>query len=399
MNCATAGRRTQDQLSRRHVALTALMAPLLAAGILIGLGPGAASDAGVCVSWTGAQPPSPGNSSHLHGAAVVSPCSAWAVGYYDNGTEDQTLIEHWNGSSWVQQPSPDPSGSGEPNELYGVSATSARNAWAVGFYYNGTADVTLIEHWNGSNWTQQPSPSPGTTQSYLEGVKATSASNAWAVGYYYTGTTYRTLIEHWNGSTWKHVSSPSMGTEDALYSVAAISSKDAWAAGYSYNGTGYSTLIEHWNGSTWKHVSSPNPVGSGETNALLGAAATSPKDAWAVGYSYNGIDYQTVILHWDGRKWKHVTSPNPSTSENILYAVKATSSSNIWAVGFYTNGISTQTLVEHWNGHSWAKVASPTMNSTDSELYAIGASSARSIWAVGVYYNGSQYQGLALHCC
>jgi hypothetical protein len=384
--------------SKWQLALTALMVPLMTAGVLIGLGSGAVS-AGACVSWTGAQPPVPGASSTLDGAAVVSSCSAWAVGYYYNGTAQQTLVDHWNGSSWVQQTSPDPGGTAEPNELLGVSAISTKNAWAAGFYYNGTTDRTMIEHWNGSNWTQQPSPNVGTSTNELQAVKATSASNAWAVGYYSNGTTVLTLILHWNGSTWKRVSSPNAGTADQLYSIAATSAKDAWAVGYYETGTSVKTLILHWNGSTWKHVSSPNPGGSASINLLLGVAATSTKDAWAVGFNLNSVNYQTEILHWNGSTWKHVTSPDPSTTENILYAVKATSSSNVWAVGFYLTGGQEHTLVTHWNGHSWAKVASPTMGSNYSVLSAVGASSSSSIWAVGQYYNGSSDQGLAVHCC
>ena len=63
--------------------------------------------------------------------AVLSPCNAWAVGSYGNGTTDQTLIERWNGSAWKQVPSPDPGGSAVFNILSGVAATSSSNAWAV----------------------------------------------------------------------------------------------------------------------------------------------------------------------------------------------------------------------------------------------------------------------------
>ena len=81
---------------------------------------------------------------------------AWAVGYYFNGMSNQTLVEHWNGKAWKVQPSLNPGGSTPPtlrhqlNQLYGVAATSPTNAWAVGDYYNGTSNQTLIEHWNGT---------------------------------------------------------------------------------------------------------------------------------------------------------------------------------------------------------------------------------------------------------
>jgi hypothetical protein len=42
-------------------------------------------------------------------------------------------------------------------QLSGVAATSASNAWAVG-YTGSTSPKPLIEHWNGTAWTRVPSP-------------------------------------------------------------------------------------------------------------------------------------------------------------------------------------------------------------------------------------------------
>src|SRR5437868_6734376 len=86
-------------------------------------------------------------------------------------------------------------------QLHAVTATSPRNAWAVGTL---GGKHTLVEHWNGSSWRVQASPNE-STYNYLYGVSATAASNAWAVGYSQNsvgcGSCSRTLIEHWNGSS------------------------------------------------------------------------------------------------------------------------------------------------------------------------------------------------------
>ena len=185
--------------------LRILVALLLSAGALAGITPVVASastveaSASTCVGWTGVQPPSPGTDSNsLLGVAVVSPCNAWAVGDYYNGTADQTLIEHWNGTSWKQVTSPNAGGSSHDNVLNGVAATSSTNAWAVGYFYNGAADQTLIEHWNGTAWKQVTSPNPGGSSdgNFLDAVAATSSTNAWAVGDYFNGTEYQTLASH-----------------------------------------------------------------------------------------------------------------------------------------------------------------------------------------------------------
>ena len=72
-------------------------------------------------------------------------------------TETTNLIEHWDGSSWTKVANPLPGG---PEQLFAVSAVSATNAWAVGHYDNGTQDYQgLVEHWDGTSWTVVPSPS------------------------------------------------------------------------------------------------------------------------------------------------------------------------------------------------------------------------------------------------
>src|SRR5262249_47283472 len=140
-------------------------------------------------TWTRQASPNPAGLTHdnqLWGAAAASSSSAWAVGHYFNGTANQTLIEHWNGTAWTRQASPDPGGSGRENPLLGAAAPSPTNVWAVGHYFNGTVNQTLIEHWNGTAWTRQASPDPGGSgrENALLGVAATSATNAWAVGYH-----------------------------------------------------------------------------------------------------------------------------------------------------------------------------------------------------------------------
>src|SRR5262249_35232756 len=140
-------------------------------------------------SWAQQTSPNPGDGNFLNGAAAISTSNVWAVGHYVSDAGDLSLVEHWNGTSWAQQPSPSP-GSDE-NVFNGVAATSASSAWAVGRYLTGgTVFQTLIARWNGTAWKQVPSPNHGgaTEDNDLFGVAATSASSAWAVGEYYTGT-------------------------------------------------------------------------------------------------------------------------------------------------------------------------------------------------------------------
>ena len=51
----------------------------------------------------------------------------------------------------------------------------ACNASAVGYYTAGARPfphMTLAEHWNGTTWTQVPSPNPSSSDNFLGGVAA-----------------------------------------------------------------------------------------------------------------------------------------------------------------------------------------------------------------------------------
>lgn len=381
---------------RRTLTLGLLALGLIATGVAL-----AASGS----KWKVQPSTDPGGTTRnnaLVGVAATSASNAWAVGYYANGTTDQTLIERWNGKNWKTQKSPHPSGTDEYNDLSGVAATSAKNAWAVGYYYIGTADQTLITRWNGKTWKTQKSPDPGgaSNENSLAGVTATSPKNAWAVGNYYDGTAYQTLIARWNGKAWKTQKSPNPGgssDENDLLDVAATSPENAWAVGDYYNGTIDQRVIERWNGKTWKTQKSPNPGASGDGTAFLGVTATSAKNAWAVGYYANGTADQTLIEHWNGKTWKTQRSPNPggASHDNVLLSVVATSPTNAWAVGFYSTGSAYKAVIEHWNGKTWKTQKAPKTD-LDNTLFAVTATASNNAWAVG-FSKHTAFQTRILH--
>src|SRR3984957_8674405 len=92
-----------------------------------------------------------------------------------------------------------------PGIVADVSATSARNAWAVGFTGGLTDSKALIERWNGSGW--KPVAGPGLEHRILYSVAATSRHSAWAVGFTDSAYSNRTVILRWNGTAWKQLPS------------------------------------------------------------------------------------------------------------------------------------------------------------------------------------------------
>ncbi len=306
-------------------------------------------------AWKVQPSPSPGDGSRMMSVTAPSAGDAWAVGVTGGGS----LIEHWNGKAWKIQPSPDGVDGGQLN---GVAATSATNAWAVGV----TGGESLIEHWNGKSWKIQPSPCPRSAhQCELSGASATSATDAWAVGSYYNASDAMvTLVERWNGRSWKIQPSPNpKGTGingAALTGVAATSAGDAWAVG-SYAQQGVSaglTLVERWDGKSWKIQPSPSP-GAANGSEFWGVAATSANNAWAVGdVDFPNSADKTLVERWNGKAWKVQPSPNPGSKSNALDGVAATSAKNAWAVGDYHDATSeppSRNLALRFNGTSWAR--------------------------------------------
>jgi hypothetical protein len=174
------------------------------------------------------------------------------VGYY-NDTRlgvDQTLIESWNGVSWSIVPSPDNGTAG--NYLLGVSCHSPNSCKAVGQYEDLSLGQyqTLIESWNGTNWSIVPSPDNGAGVNDLLGVSCHSPNSCEAVGLYSDTSLgqYQTLIESWNGTNWSIVPSPDKGT--AYNVLAAISCRPTdqrcQAVGNYFNASlgVYQSLIE-----------------------------------------------------------------------------------------------------------------------------------------------------------
>ncbi len=314
----------------------------------------------------------------LFGVAATSASNAWAVGQVSGS--GKTIILRWNGTAWKRVPSPTPKGGGA---LYAVAATSASNAWAVGAS-DAPPGTTQILHWNGTAWKHVPSPTPKGGGA-LFGVAATSASNVWAVGC--AGNCFqgfggiKTLILHWNGTTWKQVPSPSPAAGSDLSSVAAASASNAWAVGCTafcfLSSAAPDTVILHWNGTAWKQQPSPALA---KVGALNGVAATSASNAWAVGCSGHCFGpmatTQTMMVRWNGTAWKYVASPSPA-GNSVLTAVAATSASNAWAVGYTRN--SDKTLILHWDGTAWTHVPSPT----PGQLLGVAVTSTRNAWAVG----------------
>ena len=189
----------------------------------------------------------------LWNMACTSASNCWSVGYETANTPVgpfQTLIEQWNGSAWSIANSPN-SLPAQNNYLFASTCASTSNCRAAGYYNVPGAGVaqTLVEHWDGTAWTIESSPNVSSTQNNaFFGLTCPTASDCWAVGYNSASGAIQTLIERWDGSNWGIVPSPdtSAAQTNVLNYVACSSNYDCWAVGYYNNGTTDQTLIEHY---------------------------------------------------------------------------------------------------------------------------------------------------------
>jgi hypothetical protein len=377
---------------------------LRSATLLAGCVGAAASCAGVAITATGhtlvsdqrsacvwrtvpSSDPHPRLYDRFDAVAAISPRQAWATGDYFSGREGGphgAFIERWNGRLWRTATAPIPHGA----ILWSVSASGPADGWAVG---QTDADGQLIEHWDGRRWhTTLP---PHAAAPILFAVAARTPRDAGAVGVRGRGGSGKTLVEHSNGRKWIVVPSPNPPAPRGrrpyaiLRAVTALSPMDVWAAGYSgaVRSSVTQTLIEHWDGRRWTIVPSPNVRSArGVVNDILFSISGSrPDDVWAVGVwgsepgGYGGKGDHALALHWNGRLWSR--SATPAIAQRSLLSGVVARGGRAWAAGDRGVQPHQRTLIERWNGARWSAVPAPSGFS----FAAVATSSAAALWAVG----------------
>src|ERR1700676_4027769 len=166
----------------------------------------AAAPASAAGGWTVQYPPNPAGSinSSLDGVSCAVPSTCIAVGgyYVPASNTDLSLAEAWNGSSWVIQPTPNPSGSVTAG-FVAVSCPVTTQCESVGGSSPGVAGAAspLAERWNGPTWAIQSTPALSHGGDF-SGVSCPSTSACIAVGTAYTSNNTDNLAEKWNGTKW-----------------------------------------------------------------------------------------------------------------------------------------------------------------------------------------------------
>jgi hypothetical protein len=145
------------------------------------------------------------------------------------------------------------------------------------------------------------------------------------------------------------VPSPNAGSNDQLYSVSCVSASECVAVGYTFTGSVFETLVMVWDGTAWSIVTSPN-AGT-IVDGLFSVSCVSASQCVAVGSTFTGSAYETLVMVWNGTLWSIVSSPNAGVSSpnagsnDSLSSVSCVSVSDCVAVGYTRTGSVYQTLV------------------------------------------------------
>jgi hypothetical protein len=188
--------------------------------------------------------------------------------------------------------------------------------------------------------------------------------------------------------TWEVVRSANRSEEPTtLLGVAAVTASEAWAVGGIGQDPDASTAIaiQRWDGTKWSPVEAPSP--GSFVNELRGVDAADPNDVWAVGRTDSGFGDEPLVMHYDGTNW--LQSQLPGDLHGVLNAVAAISPSDVWAVGFSGDPELSleRALVLHWDGTAWATVeVGKTIGGGKAALEDIQAVSPTDLWAVGYHH-------------
>ncbi|MGP4105042.1 hypothetical protein ACTWPW_62350, partial [Nonomuraea sp. KM90] len=228
----------------------------------------------------------------------------------------------------------------------------------------------------------------------LAGVAAIAPDDAWAVGT--AGTTYdldvNSLITHWDGASWQIVPSPHVGsatTPNHLTAVAAVGPDDVWAVGYASLDSTTTPIAQHWDGRTWTLVPLPVP-GTGHT-VLSGVAVRASNDVWAVGYAPSrtaGHHIEPYVVHWDGRAWSRVDTPNNGADGTWLTDVAISPSGDVYASGarrWYTwqGGLTGSAALMRYDGTAWSYVNVPSFDSEGTSVGDVAVAANGEVWLAG----------------
>ena len=341
------------------------------------------------------------NDNSLGSIAGSAPNDIWAAGNFLPDTSDSnqdatlSLALHFDGSNWTTTPTPN--AGPNFNTFFGVAAAE-QHAWGVGVHLDQDFKTRgLVESWDpaAAQWRIVDIPQPGAERDLLFGASAVSSNDVWAVGEQQSADgTFGTLVEHFDGSTWRVVPSPDPGaTGNHLYGVVALAHDNVWAVGQRNDQAGPDReLILHWNGQSWSEIAAAR---HGSASAALYAVTGGPGGVSAVGETTDeNAGGRPLVEQVVGGSPSVADLPDAGSKWATLWGVAA-AGSRAWPVGTFVNLVTDNNanlLLAGQNGNF--RVVNAPDPGSGTNILAGAATLGDTVWAVGQFDDGGPRQSL-----
>jgi hypothetical protein len=255
-----------------------------------------------------------------------------------------------------------------------VAVPHSSDLWALGELGHPGGRITYFAQWrHHGHWRHEATPKVSGQEGVLSSIGAASAKDVWIGGTTTQAKTGQGIPHIWRWTGKKFVAQklpPEFAGGTTVSSIAASSTKNAWAVGEMSppNDAGFTVL--HWNGVKWSAV--PTPIN------LTTVTTVSSTDAWATGADGN-------LYHWNGATW---SADGAAPSGSSLVAVAMSSPTRVYATGYDSDGYSM--FIMRFNGTTWssATFAKGTSHYGEPRAIAIHGTSA---WIIGLRINPKTY--------
>jgi hypothetical protein len=240
------------------------------------------------------------------------------------------------------------------SNLYAVSAQSATDTWAVGDLHPPKGPtLPLVEHWNGSAWSQETIDLPAidngsATSANLQSVVTFSPTDAWAGGFMQlAGGPYVPLLFHWNGSGWAARQFPIGASAISVIALTGTGGSDLWVGEES---GGISSYVAHFDGTAWSVQNAPF--------TLLSLVSFAPDTVEEGGFVPVFVNGDETSLHgeigaYQNGRW----SLTEDTDTAEITDISGTGPDDIWAVELPSATSGQEYELQHYTEAGWTNIA------------------------------------------
>src|SRR5438552_12929396 len=259
---------------------------------------------------------------NLYGVKAMSASEAWAVGNFGSIYHTADAGKTWEARD-----------SGTKVPLFGIDFADAEHGWIV-----GKSSTILATADGGKTWKPEKSVIP--PEKHLFNLKAIDARTVWVVGDWGA-----VAVTHDGGATWED---RSLADDVVLYDISFPDARHGFVAGE------YGTLlVTDDGGTTW----TKRPVGTEKT--LFGVSFSSPTQGWVV-----GIDGLVLRTRDGGGTWDVQRGSVEAGSIEELGFLEALKNPGLYAVqvaGRYgvVIGDTGMVLTTADGGETWVRQALP----------------------------------------